>query len=82
MYVGGGGLLLHGKLTSIQTPLSGLFPRLLPGSESPRRRESFRQLQSAPLGLALKKGRARGVRKMRSVSPRMRNMRGMGAGMK
>lgn len=59
-----------------------LFLDYSPRFPSDQSRESFRQLQSGPLGSALKTDRARGVRKMRSVSPRMRNMRGMGAGMK
>lgn len=43
---------------------------------------STRPTPGCPLGFGLMKDRARWVRKMRSVSPRMRNMRGMGAGMK
>lgn len=79
----------HSGYTRRATSSSGTYLAFLwfnthtsPGSELLQHREELGQLQGVLLVWVLSKAALRWARKMRSVSPRMRNMRGMGAGMK
>lgn len=68
--------------SELTSPLCGLIPTLPPDRSYYSTGEELGQFQGVLLFLLYQRQGVRWARKMRSVSPRMRNMRGMGAGMK